>query len=596
MLEARDPLAIHFDPGADRQAMVRRFERGVSTLEQNLRAICQVQRGGGGIGRRAPCAGVDADRPRHRRLPVGRPRFGHHGPLGNGARLCGGPDRSLLREALDACRRARDDYVCPSACALHRRPRPSVPCTQARGNVPGLRTGLPPSTRRTWSRSGPTRRRPTRPRWGAGKLSIFVERVRAGTDTLSQVEGRLQRTLRRDRAILERGVRPARRRVSPRVASEARGGAERAARHRLRGGRPRIRRGRGSTPGATAPRLPSGFASPRTPPLRFADASDASGLEQRVVYPGNGALIRALASLDPLGMWSFSGILVDSAGARHDLRISARFERRGGAALRAPALPLVLPPPSKGVDGLRHVDITTTEELLRRFEPLPGGDELRLLDPPADASPQARHPRGRLRSAFSPLDTSGSHSHSQTLRRTHHGQRLNAEAHRAPARTARSHPLRRGGRRRDGEPRAPPRRRRRFRPLGRRTRPRALRPAADRRSRARRRRAVDGAHRPDREGRRRRQDIGQGRLAHRRPSSISALSTTSRLSGLRCRSRRRASSSRPGVCSRTCTARSSRARTSTASWGDILADEGKQSQLRAELGLAGADADPEDGA
>ena len=65
VLEARDPLAIHFDPGADRQAMVRRFERGVATLEPDIRAVCEVERGGGCVGRRAPCAGVDADWPRH---------------------------------------------------------------------------------------------------------------------------------------------------------------------------------------------------------------------------------------------------------------------------------------------------------------------------------------------------------------------------------------------------------------------------------------------------------------------------------------------------------------------------------------------------
>jgi hypothetical protein len=82
-------------------------------------------------------------------------------------------------------------------------------------------------------------------------------------------------------------------------------------------------------------------------------------------------------------MWSFSGILVDAAGARHDLRISARFERRGGTVLRAPAFPLVLPAPSTGGDRLRQVDLTTTEELLLRFQPSQGGDELRLLDPPA---------------------------------------------------------------------------------------------------------------------------------------------------------------------------------------------------------------------
>ena len=91
-------------------------------------------------------------------------------------------------------------------------------------------------------------------------------------------------------------------------------------------------------------------------------------------------------------MWSFSGVLVDAAGPRHDLRISARFERRGGAALRAPAFPAVPSTPSNGGDRLHLFDLTATQELLLRFQPSRGGDRLRLLGRPAPARPVAPGP------------------------------------------------------------------------------------------------------------------------------------------------------------------------------------------------------------
>ena len=248
--------------------------------------------------------------------------------------------------------------------------RCAVRC-DSRGSVRVLRCARRLLPGRIWFRSGPTPRCPARPRWGAAELSTFVERVRAGAGEISQVEGRYSALLAQTVEFWDVESDPLA--VEFRLEWRARRAEELNARHIIDfsvEGPERDEDGvytwRYGSPFAVRLRLA------KDSPLRFADATDASGLERRVAYPGNGALIRALSSLDPRGMWSFSGVLVDAAGARQDLRISARFERRDGAALRAPAFGLAIPVPSAGDERLRHVDLTTTEELLLRFQPAAG--------------------------------------------------------------------------------------------------------------------------------------------------------------------------------------------------------------------------------
>ena len=220
---------------------------------------------------------------------------------------------------------------------------------------------------------------PDAPELGAAELSTFVERVWAGSDALSQIEGRYSALFAETARFWNVESDPLA--VEFRLEWRARRAEELNAQHiigfAVNGPEPDedgVYTWRYGSPFAVRLRLA------KDSPLRFVEAADASGLELRLAYPGNGALIRALSNLDPLGMWSFSGVLVDAAGARHDLRISARFAQRGGAALRAPAFPPALPAPSRGGDRLRLFESTATEELLLRFQPSRGGDRLRLRD------------------------------------------------------------------------------------------------------------------------------------------------------------------------------------------------------------------------
>ena len=380
VLETRDPLAIHFDAGADRQAMVRRFERGVSALERIYEQYAKSN------------AAVAASAGEFLALEwtqIGRDLEGYRsGDPVSAISALSGMVRAYSENPVDACAAersthagVRDDYVA-RAFARYVADRARVCHALRLAGTRRVYDALVSYYETHLVSLWPYTASPDAPEVGAAKLSTFVERVRAGTDALSQIEGRYSALFAETARFWNVESDPLA--VEFRLEWRARRAEELNARHiigfAVEGPEPDedgVYTWRYGSPFAVRLRLA------KDSPLRFADATDASGLERRVAYPGNGALIRALSSLDPLGMWSFSGFLVDAASARHDLRISARFEHRGGAALRAPAFPLVLPAPSKGGDRLRHVDLTTTEELLLRFQPSQGGDQLRLVDTPA---------------------------------------------------------------------------------------------------------------------------------------------------------------------------------------------------------------------
>ena len=380
VLEARDPLAIHFDAGADRQAMVRRFERGVSALEQIYKQYAKSN---------ATVAASAGERLALEWTQIGRDLDGYRsGDPVSAISALSGMVRAYAENPVQACvaersthAGVRDDYVARALAryvADRARMCQSLRLAGTRRVYDALVSFYEMHLVSLWPYSTSL----DAPEAGTAELSTFVERVRAGTDALSQIEGRYSALLAETARFWN--VESDSLAVEFRLEWRARRAEELNARHiidfAVEGPEPDedgVYTWRYGSPFAVRLRLA------KDSPLRFADATDASGLERRVAYPGNGALIRALSSLDPLGMWSFSGILVDAAGARHDLRISARFEHRGGAALRAPAFPLVLPAPSTGGDRLRPVDLTTTEELLLRFQPSQGGDQLRLHDPPA---------------------------------------------------------------------------------------------------------------------------------------------------------------------------------------------------------------------
>ena len=380
VLETRDPLAIHFDAGADRQAMVRRFERGVSALERIYVQYAMSN------------AAVAASAGEFLALEwtqIGRDLEGYRsGDPVSAISALSGMVRAYSENPVDACAAersthagVRDDYVA-RAFARYVADRARVCHALRLAGTRRVYDALVSYYETHLVSLWPYTASPDAPEAGTAKLSTFVERVRAGTDALSQIEGRYSALFAETARFWNVESDPLA--VEFRLEWRARRAEELNARHiigfAVEGPEPDedgVYTWRYGSPFAVRLRLA------KDSPLRFADATDASGLERRVAYPGNGALIRALSSLDPLGMWSFSGFLVDAAGARHDLHISARFEHRGGAALRAPAFPLVLPAPSKGGDRLRHVDLTTTEELLLRFQPSQGGDQLRLVDTPA---------------------------------------------------------------------------------------------------------------------------------------------------------------------------------------------------------------------
>ena len=380
VLETRDPLAIHFDAGADRQAMVRRFERGVSALERIYEQYAKSN------------AAVAASAGEFLALEwtqIGRDLEGYRsGDPVSAISALSGMVRAYSENPVDACAAersthagVRDDYVA-RAFARYVADRARVCHALRLAGTRRVYDALVSYYETHLVSLWPYTASPDAPEAGTAKLSTFVERVRAGTDALSQIEGRYSALFAETARFWNVESDPLA--VEFRLEWRARRAEELNARHiigfAVEGPEPDedgVYTWRYGSPFAVRLRLA------KDSPLRFADATDASGLERRVAYPGNGALIRALSSLDPLGMWSFSGFLVDAASARHDLRISARFEHRGGAALRAPAFPLVLPAPSKGGDRLRHVDLTTTEELLLRFQPSQGGDQLRLVDTPA---------------------------------------------------------------------------------------------------------------------------------------------------------------------------------------------------------------------
>ena len=380
VLETRDPLAIHFDAGADRQAMVRRFERGVSALEQIYKQYAKSN---------ATVAASAGERLALEWEQISRDLDGYRsGDPVSAVSALSGMVRAYAENPVQACAAersthagVRDDYVARALAryvADRARMCQSLRLAGTRRVYDALVSFYEMHLVSLWPYSTSL----DAPEAGTAELSTFVERVRAGTDALSQIEGRYSALLAETARFWN--VESDSLAVEFRLEWRARRAEELNARHiidfAVEGPEPDedgVYTWRYGSPFAVRLRLA------KDSPLRFADATDASGLERRVAYPGNGALIRALSSLDPLGMWSFSGILVDAAGARHDLRISARFEHRGGAALRAPAFPLVLPAPSTGGDRLRPVDLTTTEELLLRFQPSQGGDELRLLDLPA---------------------------------------------------------------------------------------------------------------------------------------------------------------------------------------------------------------------
>ena len=389
VLEARDPLAIHFDPGADRQAMVRRFERGVTTLERIYEQYAKSN---------AAVAAAVGEPLALEWTQIGRDLEGYRsGDPISAVSALSGMVRAYAEDPVEACAAdrsthagIRDDYV---ARALTR-------YVAARAQVcNALRLA---STRRVYDglvayyeshliSLWPYAATPGAGEAGAAELSTFVERVRASTETLSQIEGRYSEVFAETERFWSVDSDPIA--VEFRLEWRARRAEELNARHiigySVEGPEPDengVYTWRYGSPFAIRLRLA------KDSPFRFADAADASGLELRLAYPGNGALIRALSSLDPLGLWSFSGALVDAAGVRHDLRISARFERRDGAALRAPAFPRVLASASQGGDRPRLFDLTATEELLLRLQPSPVGDRLRLLAPPEPARRAAPGP------------------------------------------------------------------------------------------------------------------------------------------------------------------------------------------------------------
>ena len=311
VLVTRDPLAVHFDAGADRQAMVRRLERGVTALEKIYDQYARSN---------AAVAAAAGERLALEWTRIGRDLEGYRsGDPVSAISALSGMVRAYAENPVDACAAersthagVRDDYV---ARALSRyvadraRVCEALRLAGARRVYDSLASYYQTHLDSLW----PYADSPDAPEVGAAELATFVERVHAGAAELARIDGRYSRLFAETAKFWSSDSDPLA--VEFRLEWRARRAEEINARHiidfALEGperDEDGVHTWRYGSPFGIRLRLA------KDSPLRFTDAADASGLELRVPYPGNGALVRALSSLDPLGLWSFSGVLIDARG------------------------------------------------------------------------------------------------------------------------------------------------------------------------------------------------------------------------------------------------------------------------------------------
>ena len=351
VLEREDPIAVHFDVGADREALLRRFDRGIAALER-----IEARYGGESAG---IAAGAD-HRLGHEWLRMQRDLAAYaRGDAMSPISVLSGRIRAWTDDPHAACRAGdagavagRSDYVARALRAFRvrwTRVCAAVEVDRASVGYKALGAYFETHLAGMW----PFASGAEHVEVGAALLGAFVERARPLTSSLSQVEGRHSALFARVLAFWVDPDDPVA--VEFRVRWRVRRSEERHAEHlaeiTLEGAErdpAGVYRWRYGTPFALRLRLA------KDSPWRFSEPLDDTGLERRIVYRGNGGLLRALDDA-PSGaaLWSLDDALVALDGRRAPLRLSAAFEHRDGRPLRSPAFGIALA--RSGVDHLARV-------------------------------------------------------------------------------------------------------------------------------------------------------------------------------------------------------------------------------------------------
>ena len=342
-LDLADPIGVRFDAGADRGAMVRRFERGAKRLEQihaqHAKSDVTVT-AAYGHALAAQWAQIKADIEGYRSGDPGSAMSAMAGMIqaysDDPERACAQPTSTHAQWREDYVAKALARYVRERerACERDRLARAKAAYDALAAYYENHVAGL-------WPYAGSAQAGEI----GAHGLARFIERVREAGPGIGQVEARLSETFEATRTFwTEEGDDVAS--VAFNVLWRTRKGEEKNAEHvvettlegaeRDESGTYRWRYG---TPLAVRVRLA------KHSPLRFAQGAR----EHTERYEGNAGLLRALAETGPGGGWTLRGALVDAAGTEQPLRLSARFERPDGAPLSLPEFAPGAGSPQKGV-------------------------------------------------------------------------------------------------------------------------------------------------------------------------------------------------------------------------------------------------------
>ena len=332
VLAEEDPIGVYLDPAADAGAMVRRFERGVERLRrlyEQLGApyVDSAALRGGAIA--LEWRDIGDDIAGYDRGDAEAALSGLEGALHAWA---DGPDDACAApQVLRA--EGRDDYV---ARALARyRAQFEQECDQRRSaRARAALAALSAYFRSNLAWMWPFSRDTKAPELPSATLGDFVSRLQESQEALASLEGGAVESLRANAKFWkldDSGVA-----VRFRAEWRARPGEEHLAEHLMAhefvgaekddGG---IHVWRYGTPVALKLRLA------KNSPYRFENPSDVEGLELEFSQESNGALLRILDGLSN-GAFLVAARVLDEAGARQELRLTARIAYPDGEPMTLP--------------------------------------------------------------------------------------------------------------------------------------------------------------------------------------------------------------------------------------------------------------------
>ena len=331
VLEARDPIAVRFDPGADRYAMVRRFERGVDELRRIHDQYAEKY---------ARSALLTGEQLAFAWVRIGEDLDGFiRGDSASVLSLLSGMIGAYADDPLGSCETvrsygasARDDYLARSLRAFvaeRTRVCTGLRLAAARVSYDRVAAYYETHARSLWPYSDAS----DAPEIGVRAQRSFVERIRESADELALVQGRYSALFTRVLGFWSDAEEALA--VEFTAQFRERRGEEVNAHHVIDfsiEGTERDEEGvytwRYGSPFAVRVRLA------RQSPFRFASAADALALEHLFVFLGNGSLLRGLAE-QGRAVWSLKAPLVDVEGGAHNLVFTLRLVRRDGGPLLA---------------------------------------------------------------------------------------------------------------------------------------------------------------------------------------------------------------------------------------------------------------------